>query len=350
MDFLLFEDDELEMMHEVVNKLQLCFHPTYAPNGHFTAHDLFELQDDGKQVIIIADRNIISPICEIATNGMLNNEYRMWKIALFVTWAKFTRVQLSSGLGLYESDSSGLASTTGEENRMQFLHGVNTIPSQIWKALAYGQIDKIPECYLYKRAEIKDVKYDFNDNFLYLSNEAAIIKITLLLKTQGMSGIDKFVDFMNWYTDHLDIAESIMVYAAMVFTNTPNVDKPKGCLSKDYDKAVAGIRNQAWDLTYIVAWSMRYRNESGNNITMFATDDITQKSIVVNVIPPGQCEEALNAVFDTKAARKKLEQLINTKLGAARVRPFENMSLVQKEAIVKKLVKDEYHNLMEMYT
>ena len=347
---MLFEDDELDKLHEAINKLQLCFHPTYAPNGHFSAHDLFELQDDKKQVIVIADRNIVSPICEIATKGMLNDEYRMRKIALFITWTKYTRVQLASGLSLYENDSSGLASTSGEENRMQFLHGVDRIPCQFWKALAYGEIDQIPESYLYKDKEVHNIKYDFNDDFLYLSNEAAIIKIAQLLKTQEMSGIDKFIAFMNWYTDHLDIAESIMVYAAMVFKNVPHVDVPKGCMSKDYDKAVAGIRNQAWDITYIVAWSIRYRNEIGNSITMFATDDVTQKSIVVNIIPPGQCEELLNAAFDTKSQRKKLELFANAKLGPARIRPFGDTPLTEKVAIVKQLIKEEYDILRKMYS
>ena len=69
-----------------------------------------------------------------------------------------------------------------------------------------------------------------------------MIKITQLIRTEGMSGIDKFIAFMNWYTDHLDIAESIMVYAAFIFMNVKDVAKSKGCLSKDYEKAVAGIR------------------------------------------------------------------------------------------------------------
>lgn len=349
MDFLLFEDDDLDLMHQAINKLQLCFHPAYAPMGHFSVHDLFDMQDDEKRIIVIADRNIVSPICEIATNGMLNDDYRMRKIALFVTWSKFARVQLSSGLGLYENDTSGLASTSGEENRLQFLHGVNEIPSQVWKALAYGQIDSIPERYLYKKGAVQDIKYDFSDDLLYLCNEAAIIKITQLIRTQGMSGIDKFIAFMNWYADHLDIAESIMVYAAFVFMNVKDVAKPKGCMSKDYEKAVAGIRNQAWDITYITAWSMRYRNESGNNITMFATDDITQKIIVVNVIPPGQCGEAINAVFKTKAQQQKVEHFADTKLGPARVRPFGDKPWEERVSIVQKLIHEEYEILRKMF-
>ena len=47
MDFLLFEDDDLDLMHQAINKLQLCFHPTYAPMGHFSVHDLFDIQNQG---------------------------------------------------------------------------------------------------------------------------------------------------------------------------------------------------------------------------------------------------------------------------------------------------------------
>lgn len=349
MSILIFEDDDLDLMHQAINRLQLCFHPIYAPEGHFSAHDLLEMQSDEKKIIVIADRNIVSPICEIATNGKLNDDYRMRKVALFVTWSKFARVQLSSGLGLYESDSSGLANTSGEENRLQFLHGVDVIPSQIWKALAYGQIDSIPEPYLYKKGFIRDIKYDFNNNLLYLCNEAAMIKITQLIREEKMSGIDKFIAFMNWYADHLDIAESIMVYAAFVFMNVKDVAKPKGCLSKDYEKAVTGIRNQAWDITYITAWSMQYRNETGNNITMFATDDTTQKIIVANVIPPGQCGEAINAVFKTRSQQKRVEQFANTKLGPARVRPFGDKALSEKITLVQNLVHEEYAALQKMF-
>lgn len=120
MGLLLFEDDDLDLLHEVINNLQICFHHVYAPDGHFSVKSLFELQNDDNNVRIIADRNIVSPICEIATKGKLKDSYRMQKIALFVTWAKYIRAQLSSGLGLYESDTSGLSTISGEENRLQF--------------------------------------------------------------------------------------------------------------------------------------------------------------------------------------------------------------------------------------
>ena len=84
-------------------------------------------------------------------------------------------------------------------------------------------------------------------------------------------------------------------------------------------------------------------------ITMFATDDTTQKIIVVNVIPPGQCGEAINAVFNTKSQQKKIESFSNSKLGPARVRPFGNKRLEEKVAIVQKLVYKEYEALRKSF-
>lgn len=137
MGVLIFEDDDLDLLHEIINKLQICFHHTYAPSGQFSVQGLFELQKQEKNVRIIVDRNIISPICEIATKGRMKDTYRMQKVALFVTWSKYIRAQLLSGLGLYENDTSGLCTVSGEENRLQFLHGVDVIPAQLWKMLAF---------------------------------------------------------------------------------------------------------------------------------------------------------------------------------------------------------------------
>lgn len=85
MSFLCFEDNELNDMYEAINKLQICFHPTYAPEGQFSVHDTFKLQSENKGITVIADKNLVSPICEIARTGTLKDKYRLQKVALFVT-------------------------------------------------------------------------------------------------------------------------------------------------------------------------------------------------------------------------------------------------------------------------
>ena len=349
MDCLIFKDDELERMIEIINELQLCFHPVYAPEGQFSVHNIFELSSFDRDIIIIADKNIVSPICEIARLGTLNDEYRLRKIALFVIWTKNLKARLTCGVGLFESDSENLDAISGEATRLQFLHGVDCIPAQLWKDLAFGYIDCVPNQFLYNSRSTEVKKYKFDQDFVVVSIEAAIIKIVQLLRTPKIAGIDKFITFMNWYTDNLDLAECVIVYAALVFGNIPHVAFPKGSQSKNYAKTVQGIRNQAWDITYIALWSIQYYNENSSRQYMFATDDITQKMILVNILPLGKCQDSLEAIFHTHSQRQKLEYLFDTKLGAARIRPFQNMNDVQRNQAVNRLVSTEYATLKEMF-
>ena len=146
-------------------------------------------------------------------------------------------------IGLLENDTAGLSTATGEENRLQFLHGVDNIPVVIWKDIAFGYRDTVPEVFLYNGTVTKNQNYNLEDHLLLLSNEVAIAKIVELIRTPSMQPIDKFISFMNWYTVHLDIAESIMVYAAMVFASIPNVSPPKKVQSKSFDEVQKGIKN-----------------------------------------------------------------------------------------------------------
>ena len=348
MSYLYFEDDELEILYQAINNQQICFHPTYAPEGNFTVKASFELQSGDKDITVIADKNLVSPICEVAKNGTLSDKHRLQKVALFVTWTKYLNARLTCGIGLLENDTAGLSTATGEENRLQFLHGVDNIPAVIWKDIAFGYRDTVPEVFLYNGTVTKNQSYNLEDHLLLLSNEAAIAKIVEFIRTPSIQPIDKFISFMNWYTDHLDIAESIMVYAAMVFASIQNVSPPKKAQSKSFDEVQKGVKNQAWDITSITTRSLLYYNETQESCNMFATDDITQKIIIVNVLPPGQCAEAIGAIFTTKAHRKKIKELAEKKLGAARVRPFRNMNEDEKISIVKRLLDREYENLRKM--
>ena len=345
MNVLYFEDKEIDLLINAINKYQIIFHPIFAPNGKFSNESILKIQEPENEIVIIADKNIISPICEIAKNGTLKDEERFLKTAIFVTFIKFINASITCGLGLMEDESSKLATITGEESRQLFLHAIEKIPSMIWKQIAFGEIDMIPYEFLYKGSPTIEHSYDYSNGLLLLYNEAAMIKIVEINNNKGLSKIQKFDRFMRWYADNLDIAESVMLYAAMVFANVDYVAKPKHSTSMDYDKVVKGIKNQAWDITYITAWSTQYYYESDGNYIMFATDDLTQKSIVVNIIPRGEIEKALLSIFITKSEQNALEKLYEEKFGSARKRPFIGKTNIEIKSIVSKLINEEYKDL-----
>ncbi len=348
MDILVFEDDELDTLNKVIDKLQLIFHPSICPNGKLDYHTIMELRSSDKEIIIIVDNNLTSPICEIARNGYLKNPDRMCKIAALIIWAKFIGAQLSCGFSLFETDSQKLSCYTAESTRLQFLHAVDNIPAHIWKALAFGDIDSVPSYYLLSDYKTDERKYEYNESIFYLSTEAAIIKIVELIKEDNIKPIDKFIAFANWYADHLIIAESILFYAAAVFKNVPNVAMPKKCKSSDFSEVIKGIKNQAWDLTYIVTWSTVYSNEAVDKCNMFATDDITQKVIIVNTIPLGECMKALYSIFTTKKEIEMIDMLIESKFGKARIQPMKELDDNAKVKAIKVIISEEYTLLQNM--
>ena len=345
MNLLFFEDNEMDLLIQAVNQYQFIFHPIFAPNGTFTNENVLKLQNPENKIMIIADKNIISPICELAKNGTLKNQERMLKIAVFITFVKSINATITCGLGLMEDETSKLTQITGEESRQLFLHAIDKIPAIIWKQIAFGEIEAIPDAFLFQNLSKTQYSYDYSNGLHFLYNEASMIKIVKINREKDLTKIQKFDKFMRWYADNLDIAESMMLYSAMVFADIAHVSKPKYSTSTNYEKVIKGIKNQAWDMTYITIWSTEYYDEKEKNFIMFATDDLTQKTIVINIIPKGQVETSLLSIFTTKSEQNVLEKLYEEKFGSARKRPFIGKTNSEIKSIVYKLINAEYEDL-----
>lgn len=346
-NFLSFVDEEINILEEA-NKQFMLFHPFYAQEGKLSWEKIHELQQ--METFIFADNNIVSPICEIVKNGTLVNKERLRKVAAFVTLTKYLNAPMTCGLALIENDTAGKASISAEENRQLFLYGVDSIPSNIWKQLALGQVDAIPSAFLEGyRYEPCEKKYSFNDELHYLCHKAAITKIVTLLRSGENDGFRKFYDFLNWYIDQLILSENIIAYAALVFGAHKGVAKPKKFASPIFDKTVEGINNQAWDMFYLSQWSTFYYYEEANQVFMFASDDKTTKEILKHSLPPGRVQEAISEIFHTANQRKLIKQLYTDKLGENRKRPFSRDETEKGIEIVKCLISEEMAHLQKTF-
>ena len=346
-NFLSFVDEEINILEEA-NEQFMLFHPFYAREGKLNWKTIHELQQI--ETFIFADNNIVSPICEIVKNGTLVNKDRLRKVAAFVTLTKYLNAPMTCGLALIENDTAGKASISAEENRQLFLYGVDNIPPNIWKQLALGQIDAIPYAFLKGyHYEPSEKKYSFSDELHYLCHKAAITKIVTLLRSGANDGFQKFFDFFNWYIDHLILSESIIAYAALVFGGQKGVAKPKKFASPNFDKAIEGIDNQAWDMFYLSQWSTFYYYEEAHQVFMFASDDKTTKEILKHSLPPGKVQETISEIFHTVSQRKLIKQLYTDKLGDNRKRPFAQDETEKGIEIVKRLISKEMDNLQKTF-
>lgn len=346
-NFLSFVDEEINII-EVANELCMLFHPFYAREGRLSWKNIHELQQ--MEVFVLADNNIVSPICEIVKNGTLTNKERLKKVAAFVTLTKYLNAPMTSGLALIENDTAGKASTSAEENRQLFLYGIDNIPSNIWKELALGQIDRIPEIFLKEyRYEPSEKKYSFSEELHYLCHKAAITKIVSILRSPEKDSFQRFYNFFDWYIDHLILSENLIAYAALLFGGRSGVAKPKKYNSLSFDKVVEGIDNQTWDIFYLSQWSTFYYYEQDDQVFMFASDDKTTKEILRNSLPPGKVQETISEIFHTASQKSAIEKLYVDKLGDNRKRPFSQDEPEKGIEIVKRLISAEMDDLRRTF-
>ena len=91
---------------------------------------------------------------------------------------------MTCGIGLLENDTAGLSTATGEENRLQFLHGVDNIPVVIWKKAALAEFVRKNNCGIVVDSieDINQMKDLINEND-YLEMKRNVMKISKQLRS-----------------------------------------------------------------------------------------------------------------------------------------------------------------------
>lgn len=345
--FLSFDDGELEALIDNINTLQIFYHHKYADDGRITFHSMMELQ--GKDTFIFIDNNILSPICECIKTGTVKDKLRLRKIATLITFSKFINAQMNCGLCLVENDTAQKATTTAEEQRQLFLYAVDKIPALVWKSLALGYCDSIPDAFLknYKFINTNE-SYRFDENLHYLMHQAAMTKLVILLRDTNKTGFEKFIIFINWLADNLLITESVFSYAALLFGDVKNIKRPKKYSSNEFEKVLDGIKNQAWDIFYVSKWSTFYYKNTESDVYALATDDNTLKMIVANSIPDGQSRVLIDYLFSTPSQQKIIDDFYEEKLGINRKKPFEKNEYEKGLKIVKTVLCQQLTELQNI--
>ena len=142
-DIIIFRDNEMSEIYELVGEAELFFHPRYAMDGKIQYEDLVKL--DNKNKCVIFDRHIVSHLIEYTTNGILKDDYSMIIIALIMLYCNANHFQISIGFALQEYSSRQQDKNKIEEELNRFLTITEYYPSMIWKKVLYSENKEISE-------------------------------------------------------------------------------------------------------------------------------------------------------------------------------------------------------------
>lgn len=342
MSFLILEENDIDDILKCINNEQIIFHPKYSLEGALDYSKIRKLSFKNNCQIIL-DRNLLTSLLKISTDGFLKDSNEENLISILMVWLHILDINPNASIAIMENAYNSNNSNNAKKELAQFKEIFNLIPTQLWFDLAKGKIDRLP-INIMENKEItinNNLSYHAGNDFFKMCY-ASILHITHLYKNNNYSSVEKIKKFWDWNFDKLLISQYINTYVILLFSNQENIKAPKNSNSKDFEKIKKGCINQAWDLTYLSIWSTLYWNESSSNdIHFFATADILLKRIFINCHSGENLYNLINDCFSKKDAI----ELINYYQEKSINRKKPNFFNPTKEIYFSDLIKTEEENL-----
>lgn len=263
------------------------------------------------QFVFRYDRNILSRLMELMRGDSPSGEHRV--ACGIQVFAQVTEAYIEPNIGLYELESG--ISDSDAQREMEVFRRIDSTHPQILANIATGSSNSI------EHADIKDgiVGPEAGANFEAVLDSwracySACLKIAALELAQ-LAPEEKMLELLRWFEEDLCFIAPGIILANRYFA--PNARRKglfKGLRSDNRDTALAGIRNAAWDLTFIYAWMNDVRSmQNTGRIVIMASLDKRLHSIARSLVVVG--EDDLQA---ENSQERLLEEEFFTSWGAVR--------------------------------
>ncbi len=262
MKLIEIKESELKSITLFLIDKKIILHPIISPDGipDFSGYE-------GREFIVILDRNILIGIIRLVNNGELKDTHSLKVISCFLAWSEFNNIALNSGLALTEySHHHGSNIESSKENNI-FLHIYKQYSPRDWFDLAMGKTKTIPKIELEKRKDFEFFLEDDHFKMHYLE----MLKLSQLYFSDEHEIVKKFELFHKWVFDNILICKYTTYFAVMLLGGKSKTFRKNEI---DYESINRICNNVAWDLTYLSFWSTQYYYEKdAKQVYLFATMD-----------------------------------------------------------------------------
>lgn len=212
---------------------------------------------DQSETVVLLDRNIASRMAKIARDGARRPFDGPTQIAVdLMALSQSMNLNLEPVIAFRE-----LAHNHGNEaalEELRWFRAADTGQAHAWIDVALGRADSLPAS-----PTVEHETYDLAEPFhRYRCNYAALLKAAQL-ELDATPPHGRMADLCEWMVSDFIVAGPAALYCAMFFS--PFASKAglfKHLRSPDRQRALTGIRNAAWDVTYLSDLSRRAINES----------------------------------------------------------------------------------------
>ncbi len=224
---------------------------------------------DEISTVVLVDRNLASRMARLATEGTPRRWDYPTEVAInLMAFAQAMNLDIEPGLAFHELASSvGNASAQGE---LSWFRAADRGAATKWIDIAMRRCHKIdlgPIAPLEPHDLVRPLKR-------WRRNYIVSLKMARLTLEVGRQPPAMFA-LLDWMIDDFIFAGPAAVYAARHFGPTVRAGKMmKQLRAEDRERAIAGARNAAWDITYLSEFlRLVAQREHTNQQYVFATAD-----------------------------------------------------------------------------
>ena len=283
MQFVIVDDDKIlyhnplspETITAVQNLLRGagCISPPFTElDPYLVATYITQFAMYGTEVTFLIDRNIYSQILAMAKGAVTSERTRV--AAGLMAFASCANVHIEPSVAIYEGSASGAVG--GWRNDLSLFRQVDKVHPGHWAALALGQIERFPPQIIGKRVRAQ-VSEHFDPKAKLKSHEFVyphLLKLASL--TRGPGNPDsKMCGFLDWMYASWQFSAPATLFACAILARDPPKNAFKNIGSANRNRALAGVKNAAWDLVYLTEWYKSIRvQEDNNRLTAVCSGDV----------------------------------------------------------------------------
>jgi hypothetical protein len=223
------------------------------------------------ETVVLMDRNLFTRLISLGNGERSTGAHRV--AAGVLAFAQTTESVIEPNMALYELAATSDAQTASSE--LQAFKRLDNSHPQLFVDVAIGRKDSLELAYLSSDTNQVNYKVDFTMPLRrWRANYTVALKIAVLEISPGPAE-RKMRALISWMQDEfLHIGPALCLANRYLAPNGPRKRLFKSLRSSDRNRALAGVRNAAWDLAFVSEWLSKVETQGhSKTVWVLATLD-----------------------------------------------------------------------------
>lgn len=208
--------------------------------------------------VLLPDRNVVTRMARIAREGRLGRDDAPTRLAVdLMAFCQTVNIDIEPGLAFHELVQSMGDEVANEE--LRWFRVADEGRATAWIDLAAGKTDHLPplEAGPSQGIRLSDPPHRWR------CNQAVMLRAAALELDAGLAPIRRFEALVDWMVTDFILAGPAAILCMLFLSPTgERGGLVKGLRSPDRKRALAGVRNAAWDATYLSELTRRAQPDS----------------------------------------------------------------------------------------